>query len=143
MSITLIIFGASGDLTSRKLVPALFTLFLKGRLPADTRIVGFARTQYTDEQWRESLRQALEKEEGDKFEATRWRQFAPCLTYMTGNLQEARDFAALHDKVRVAEDFKPVTRVYYLAIAPQFYESTVANLGTSGLADEEHGPRRI
>ena len=52
---TIVIFGASGDLTSRKLVPALYSLFAKGRLPKGTRIVGVARTKFTNEAWREEL----------------------------------------------------------------------------------------
>ena len=55
MSDTIVIFGASGDLTSRKLIPALYQLFVKGRLPGDARIVGVSRSHYTHEQWREML----------------------------------------------------------------------------------------
>ncbi len=49
MAHTMVIFGASGDLTSRKLIPALYRLHQRGRLPADTRVVGVARSQFTDE----------------------------------------------------------------------------------------------
>src|SRR5215208_4165798 len=52
---TFVILGASGDLTHRKLVPALYHLFRKGRLPKDTRIVGFSRTAFTHDQWRSDL----------------------------------------------------------------------------------------
>ena len=49
---TIVIFGASGDLTSRKLIPALYLLFKKGRLPKETRVVGVARTKYSHDEWR-------------------------------------------------------------------------------------------
>ena len=59
MSYTIVIFGASGDLTSRKLVPALYESFCKGRLPETTRIVGISRSPYSDDDWRERLRRIL------------------------------------------------------------------------------------
>ena len=52
MSCTFVIFGASGDLTRRKLIPALYCLHCQQRLPAGTRIVGCSRSKFTDEQWR-------------------------------------------------------------------------------------------
>ena len=55
MSATIVIFGASGDLTSRKLVPALYELTRKSPLPAQTRVVGFSRTPFSDKQWRDML----------------------------------------------------------------------------------------
>jgi glucose-6-phosphate 1-dehydrogenase len=53
---TIVILGASGDLTSRKLAPALYALHRKGRLPKETRIVGMSRSELTDQQWRDTLR---------------------------------------------------------------------------------------
>ena len=61
---TIIIFGASGDLTSRKLVPALYNLCRAGTLPSDTRIVGFSRTPHSDEEWRATLRESTAKHTG-------------------------------------------------------------------------------
>ena len=68
MAVTLVIFGASGDLTSRKLVPALYKLFRKKRLPADTRIVGFSRTEFTHEAWRAALAESTPKFLGQEFD---------------------------------------------------------------------------
>ncbi len=61
MANTIVIFGASGDLTSRKLIPALYSLHAKDRLPPQTRIVGVSRSSYEHQQWRESLRETTEK----------------------------------------------------------------------------------
>jgi len=57
---TVVIFGASGDLTSRKLIPALYQLYAAGQMPEDFRVIGFARREKTDESWRAELREALE-----------------------------------------------------------------------------------
>jgi len=56
---TIVIFGASGDLTRRKLIPALFNLLRKERLPENTQIVGFARSEFSDEEFRDSMKAAL------------------------------------------------------------------------------------
>ena len=61
MANTIVIFGASGDLTSRKLIPALYELFHKKRLPAETRIVGFSRTPIAHEDWRTRLGESAAK----------------------------------------------------------------------------------
>ncbi len=60
MAATLVIFGASGDLTSRKLIPSLYRLFVKGRLPEGTQIIGFSRTRYSDQEWQKKLGEAAE-----------------------------------------------------------------------------------
>ena len=104
MPVTLVIFGASGDLTSRKLVPALYQLFRKGRLPADTRIVGFSRTPFTDDAWRESLGKSTRQFEPKQFDAAAWQKFATALHYQPGDLGSAADFEALSRPVRRSSD---------------------------------------
>jgi glucose-6-phosphate 1-dehydrogenase len=141
--VTLVIFGASGDLTSRKLVPALYQLFRKARLPEDTRIVGFSRTAFSDEAWRESLAESTKKFHPKQFDSSAWQKFASALHYQRGDLGSPADFEALHKRLHELEGSDTVTRVYYLATAPQFYEETVARLGNCGFADEVNGPRRI
>jgi glucose-6-phosphate 1-dehydrogenase len=143
MSVTLVIFGASGDLTSRKLLPALYQLFRKQRLPADTRIIGFSRTPYSDQQWRAALAESTEKFSGERFDAATWEKFAPAIYYQPGDLSRPADFETLHQRLRELEGARPATRVYYLATASQFYEETVSRLGGCGLAEEQNGPRRI
>src|SRR5688572_7586027 len=79
---TVVIFGASGDLTARKLIPALYHLFLGKQLPKPVRIMGFARREKTDDQWRVELRAAL-----DQFSRTKpvdeaaWGEFAQMISY--------------------------------------------------------------
>ncbi len=148
MAVTLVIFGASGDLTSRKLIPALYQLSRKGRLPEKTQIVGFSRTKYSDDEWRTSLADSTAQFLNSEFDAAAWAKFAPHVHYQAGDISQQDDFEALHARVHELEKRSAgrpsgLTRVYYLATAPQFYEEAVERLGASGLADEENGPRRI
>ncbi|MEX2316427.1 MAG: glucose-6-phosphate dehydrogenase [Pirellulales bacterium] len=140
---TIVIFGASGDLTHRKLVPALYRLFCKGRLPRDTRVVGFARTPFTHDAWRADLKKTLAANLGPAFDAAAWDRFAPAVFYHPGDIEKSDDFAGLSQLLTKTEPAGGVTRLYYLAMAPQFYEPAVVQLGRSGLADETGGPRRV
>jgi glucose-6-phosphate 1-dehydrogenase len=143
MGFTLVIFGASGDLTSRKLIPALYQLFRKGRLPKETAIVGFSRTSFTDESWRAALADSTAQFNGKQFDASAWANFAQDIHYHPGDINNAADFKTLAARLDELEGGGEATRVYYLATAPQFYAEAVAQLGASGLADESRGPRRI
>jgi glucose-6-phosphate 1-dehydrogenase len=143
MAHTIVIFGASGDLTERKLVPALYRLFCKKRLPVETRIVGFSRTKFTHEAWRDDLKKSLAERLGKDFDASTWDRFAPRLYYQPGDINVDEDFSHLIEFLQEIESNRDSTRIYYLATAPQFYEPAVQQLGNSGLADENGGPRRV
>ena len=143
MSNTIVIFGASGDLTSRKLIPALYSLLRKGRLPPETRIVGFSRTAYTHDAWRNRLAETTAKFAGDEFNAQLWSEFAPNVFYHPGDIENQSDFEKLGQFLKEHEGGQPAARVYYLATAPQFYEEAVKRLGAAGLARQDEGFRRI
>ena len=143
MTQTIVIFGASGDLTSRKLIPALYALHQKKRLAPDTRIVGFARTEFSHEAWRQRLAESTARFVGEKFDAATWDALAPRIFYFPGNVDRVDDFAALDRFLTESEGAGAAARLYYLAMAPQFYETAVAHLGAAGLAGETHGSRRI
>ena len=138
-----VIFGASGDLTSRKLVPALWRLHQAGSLPADTSIVGFSRTPLSDEAWRDSLRESTARHSGSPPDEASWNAFAARVHYQPGDIGSPADMERLRARLAALEGPGPATRVYYLATAPQFYEPVVAELGRLGMAAEEGGPRRI
>jgi len=140
---TLTIFGASGDLTSRKLVPALYELYCKGRLPEATNVVGFSRTSFSDDAWRSSLAESTRKYLESGFDQGKWDEFARCLYYHAGDIQNAEDFNRLRARLAEIEQGRSDTRVYYLATAPEFYEQVVRQLGAAGLADEKRNTRRI
>jgi len=144
MSHTIVIFGASGDLTSRKLVPALYNLARAGSLPADTRIVGFSRTPMSDDAWRVSLRETTARHcDAGPLDDAVWGPFAARIHYQAGDIGRSEDFAALERRLTELEGSADATRVYYLATAPQFYEPVVTALGSHGMAEQSRGPRRI
>ncbi len=140
---TFIILGALGDLTHRKLVPALYHLFRKGRLPKDTRIVGFSRTEFTHDAWRSDLAKAVARYVGNDFDAGLWDRFSQNIYYHPGDIGRREDFTTLARLLQDIEKSESSTRVYYLATAPQFYEAAVEQLGRSGLASENGGQRRV
>lgn len=140
---TFVIFGASGDLTHRKLIPALYQLFRKGRLPKDTCIVGFSRTKFTQEAWRTNLAETTAKQAGKDFDTAVWAKFATNVYYHGGDIGNAEDFAKLATFLSDIEKSDRSTRIYYLSTAPQFYEQAIEQLGKSGLAEENGGQRRV
>jgi glucose-6-phosphate 1-dehydrogenase len=140
---TIVIFGASGDLTQRKLIPALYQLHRKGRLKEPLNIVGFSRSKFSHEAWREELAASTAKFLKNDFDAAKWQPFAKSIYYHPGDIGRAEDFNSLAKLLGEIEGSAASTRVYYLATAPQFYEPAVAQLGASGLADESSGQRRV
>ena len=143
MSHSIVIFGASGDLTQRKLVPALYELHRKGRLLGPTRIVGFSRTPFTHDAWRQTLAESTARFVGTTFDPSAWESFAPWIRYHSGDIGIADDVRALGRCLDDLEGGEEATRVYYLATAPRFYEPAIAHLGATGLAEQTGGPRRV
>ena len=139
---SIVIFGASGDLTQRKLIPALFNQSKKGRLPVGTRIVGYARRPYSHDEFRSLLREALGKFAPKAFDSAVWDKFAANLYYQKGDLSTAEDFVALEAILKSIEG-GPANRLYYLATAPEYYGAVCGYLGAAGMTREEEGARRI
>ena len=139
---TIVIFGASGDLTYRKLIPALYNNFKKERLPDDVRIVGFARRPWENGYFRERLQEGTEQFVNSHFDADTWSRFAPKLHYFQGNLDQADDYQALHTFLQGQEN-GPADRLYYLATSPTFYGPASQHLGAAGMADQSEGQRNI
>lgn len=143
MAHTIVIFGASGDLTSRKLIPALYRLYQRCQLPENTRIVGVSRSPFTDEAWREQLAATTEKFTGSAFDPSIWEAFAELIHYQPGDIKTAEDFDTLATRLDDLEGSVPSDRVYYIATMPQLYETAADHLGKAGLADDTAGARRV
>ena len=142
ISTTIVIFGASGDLTWRKLVPALYNLYKKGRLTECTWIVGFARRPWSDEYFQQRLKEGVEQFSASTFDADTWEEFAPKLRYFQGDLGRAEDYkklAAFLDEIECS----PANRLYYLATSPEFYGPAITDMGAAGLAEEHEGRRNV
>lgn len=139
---SIVIFGASGDLTRRKLIPALYNLLRKGRLPENTQIVGLARRDYDDDVFRDNMRQAIQEFIPDKFDQKIWDEFAPMLHYIAGDLTRLEAFHKL-DAALKENEAPDANRLYYLSVSPKFYDSTASNLDTAKMNRASGCWRRI
>jgi glucose-6-phosphate 1-dehydrogenase len=143
MPLTIVIVGATGDLTSRKLVPALFALAGKGRLPAETRIVGVARSPMDDAAFRGKMREAIQGNVGKEWSKTRWDDFERRLYYVSGDATRAEGLSALQSWLGKLEGTAGGNRLYYLAVAPDRYGEIATRLGEAGMNQEEGGWKRL
>ncbi len=139
----MVIFGASGDLTSRKLIPALYRQFQRGRLPNPTRIVGVSRSAFTSEQWRAQLAETTEKYVKTDFHSETWQAFLQNIFYHPCDIGNEDDFHKLGAFLNEVEGSLTTDRVYYLSTMPQLYASAIAQLGKAGLNVEKNGHRRV
>lgn len=140
---TIIIFGASGDLTEHKLIPALFNLYAKGSLPDNLHIVGLARTPFTHEEFREHLRGYAAEQIGDRFDTAKWKSFAQRLWYQARNALADEGYEQLEQFLETIESEQQANRLCYLAVAPSLYQPIIEHLGRFGMMNEAHGWRRI
>ena len=138
MSNTIIIFGASGDLTSRKLVPALYSLYKKNRLPADTRIVGASRSQFSHDEWRNSLAEST-KEFVSDYDDDSFMEFAQAIYYHRLDIGNEQDFIDLFTFLNEIEGKQESVRVYYLSTAPRFFCPAIDSIGKANEAMVEKG----
>jgi glucose-6-phosphate 1-dehydrogenase len=137
-----VIFGASGDLTRRKLVPALFNQHLKGRLKEPTHIVGFSRRPYSNEEFRQLLLEGMKELTGITPDMTDWKEFSQRVWYVRGDLSETNDYENLHTFLNKKEGGF-CNRLYYLATAPAFFPQIINYLGDQGMTEEVGGWRRV
>ncbi len=141
-SVTIVIFGASGDLTRRKLIPALFNSYRKGRLPEQVNIVGFARRPWSHDDFRGILLDGMKSFAAATYDADEWADFIQTVWYVQGDLGTAVDYQNLNLYLNDLEG-APANRLYYLATAPRFFAPIVQNLGAAGMAVEDDGWRNL
>src|SRR5215212_9474679 len=131
-SCAVVIFGASGDLTQRKLMPALYALAVRRLLPERFAIVGAARSDETDDEFRERMKDAVQKYARDEFRQDVWDELAAGMRYCT------LDFADASGEDRLAELLKEVdhdrgtdgNRVYYFAVPPSAITTLVREIAS-------------
>ncbi len=137
----LVIFGASGDLTQRKILPSLYRLYMHGLLPEHFFILGAARTDMTEGAFRELMGEKAATAFAEDFSRSQWDEFASRLHYLRVDYEKAEAFPSLKEKIGFLEKRHQMKgdRIFYLAIPPDIYEPVIANLGSSGLSLEEEG----
>src|SRR4030095_15170903 len=135
----LVIFGASGDLTQRKLVPSLYNLALEKRLPERFAVVGYARSEMTDESFRDKMREAVKEFSRTGLKDDVWQQFANTLYYLRGGYEDHEGFQKLKEFVEGFDGGSRVlpARVFYLATPPDAYEKLIECIAGAGLAPKE------
>lgn len=131
-----VIFGASGDLTHRKLIPALFDLHKTGLLSKQFSVLGFSRSTLTDEDFRRSAREGIEQYSNAALPEAQWQAFAPRLHYMSGQFDDPASYEALGK--RLAELDGDGNRIFYLATPPELFHTIAAQLGNGGLNQRQH-----
>ena len=135
------IFGASGDLTKRKLIPALYNLALENRLPERFAVVGYARSDMSHEAFREKMREAVSEfsRTGLKNEAV-WQQFAATLFYVRGGYEQADGYQSLKDFIDGFDRGSRVlpVRLFYLATPPDLYGTVIQQISAAALAPKEN-----
>jgi glucose-6-phosphate 1-dehydrogenase len=141
LPVSIVIFGASGDLTQRKLVPSLFNLYRKERMPKQFRIVGYGGTAFTNDQFCEHLEEGMKQFASFKYSEEEWKNFASRLFYQQGRYDHPQDFEKL--KKLLEEDAGSENRIYYMATPPGVFPQIVDLLSQTDQIVEDGGWRRV
>lgn len=141
----LIIFGASGDLTQRKLIPALYQMKLERRLPPELTIVGFARREWSHDFFREHMREGVEEFGGGLGREEIWQDFARGLYYFPGDIDNPTSYENLKRFLAELDEERGTrgNRVFYLAVAPRFFPEAIQQLGSANMLEQPDKQRLV
>jgi len=138
----LVIFGASGDLTGRKLIPALYELERRGGLPEAVRVLGVSRTKMSDDEFRAKLK-PMSAENASGYDEAEWDEFSQRVHYEPGDATDGESFRRISDRIDALGDEAGMARaggrpntLFYLSVAPKLYEPIIDQLGEAGLVTE-------
>lgn len=131
-----VIFGASGDLTARKLVPAIFNLCLDNLLPNEFYLIGFGRKSIEEDSFRKTMDEAINQYSRRSLNPEAWERVRQNTTYHVGNYDDEQAFVSLAKKMdQIEHDLgRPVQRLFYVSTPPSVFEPIIHNLGSSGMA---------
>lgn len=134
----IVIFGASGDLTQRKLVPSLYALKRDNLLPPEATIVGVARRDWSHDYFREQMRQGIEEFSDGIGSEEMWKNFAEGLFYCSGNMDQPESYHKLKAFLDELDGLRGTrgNRVFYLAVSPNFFIPGIKNLGEAGMLSD-------
>ena len=134
-----VIFGASGDLTRRKLLPALYNLAVSRLVPPGMSIVGFALTELSEDEFRKNMHDAVAEFSRRKpIDETVWNDFASRLHYVSGKFEDQGNFGKLREKLEELDRTNGTrgNRIYYLAVPPSAFRMVNDNLSKAGLVHD-------
>ena len=137
----MVIFGASGDLAKRKLIPALYNLAREHLLAGEFAVVGFARREMSHDEFRDKISQDIKEFATSSIDPDLWNKFAKRLYYLSGDVQDPKAYQQLQSLLNEV-DKEYGTRgnyLYYLATAPDFFSQIIQQLNAAGLVREENG----
>lgn len=140
------IFGGSGDLTYRKLMPALYNLYLDEYLPEKFLIVGLGRTEYTNASFRTHSKKGVEEHSRRKEELKeKWKDFADCVEYMKADLMNDKTYKSMVIRVKKAEEAwkTKATTIYYMSVAPQLAPTIAEKLHNVKLTSDPSRSRMV
>jgi glucose-6-phosphate 1-dehydrogenase len=142
---TLVIFGATGDLAHRKLLPALYNLAHEGALPERFELIGIARSELSDEDFRSIARESIERFSRRPPDPAVLDGLLCDMRYVPGSFDDADTYARVGEALAAFDDAAgaPLNRVFYLSTAPQFYPVITGALGEAGLNTREDAECRI
>src|SRR6202790_227865 len=137
----MVIFGVTGDLTKRKLIPALLNLAQENVLSKQFTIVGFAGNDYDTESFRRALGEEIPKFASDPIDLKMWDWLAERIYYVKGDFQDPEAYVRLQQQIEAAERQHSAggNKFFYLAVAPRFFAPIVQQLGAAGMTKEENG----
>ena len=143
---TMVIFGASGDLTKRKLVPALYNLALEHHIPAEFTVLGVSRSECENDEFRKDMREAVDEfSRSGKARPAVWDGFAQGLFYISGDTKNKETFKKLKAELERldAERGTQGNRIFYLSTPPGIFQEIIEGLGAAGLNKQDHGFSRV
>src|SRR5579875_913433 len=141
----IVIFGASGDLSKRKLLPSLYRLFYERRISPNFAVIGSSRSPMSDENFRERMKESVSKFlEDAPFDEDVWNSFAQSLFYVAGDINTGDAYDDIRNKLDELEKTHQTAgnALFYLSIQPSFYAEAILQLGAHGLS-KGNGWRRV
>src|SRR5688500_1030865 len=140
-----VIFGASGDLTRSKLLPAIYNLAESGHLPDVLAILGVARSEIDLATHRAHMREGVRKAEGDTVDSNTWKRIEERLYYISGEFDDPALFEQLKKTLQdISQQHQtPPNYLFYLAVPPDLFGTVAGRLSAAGLTKEDDGWRRV
>lgn len=145
LSAILVIFGATGDLTHRKLMPALYNMLLDGLVPEHFRVVAIGRRDKTDEEYKREIRASVDKYSRNKVDESKWLKLNEMITYYRFDFRDNDGYPMLKEYLEEIDSIAETkgNRIYYMAVAPEYFEKIVHGLHIADMTRTENSWRRL